>query len=238
MKKFSFILISISALFASCSKKKGPAGDGGLGLDYYPAKEGKFVVYEVDSTVYTDLPVDTISYRYRIKEKIADSFTDNEGRPAIRLERYIKKYDPAVAYENMPWQVKEVWMVSSSNISVQVMEANVRYTKLVFPVRGNAAWNGNANNTLGEWLYSIEYFDKAENINGNSLEHVLRVSQKEFRTLISYQSYSEKYARGIGLVQREITDIFSNNIMPGIPVEKRIETGLIYKQTLLTYGYE
>jgi hypothetical protein len=70
------------------------------------------------------------------------------------------------------------------------------------------------------------------------LEKVLRVTQKDFKTLISYQAYSEKYARGVGLVQREITDIYSNTIVPGVAVENRIENGLIYKQTLVNYGYE
>lgn len=238
MKKFSLIVVFAPVLFVSCSKKKAPANDSVLGLDYYPTTEGKYVVYEVDSTVYTNLPVDTVTYRYRIKEKIADSFTDNEGQPAIRLERYIKKFNPVIPYDSMPWQVKEVWLVNSDKKSVQVMEANVRFTKLVFPIRENASWDGNAHNIMGEWLYTLAYIDKKETINGQPLEKVLQVNQKDFKTLISYQSYSEKYARGIGLVQREITDILSNSIVPGTPIEKRIETGLVYKQTLLTYGYE
>ncbi len=221
----------------SCSKKK-TANASLPGFDYYPTREGKFVVYDVDSTVFSDLPVDTIYYRYRIKEKIADSFTDNEGQPAIRLERYIKKFNPGLSYDSIPWTLKEVWMVNAGQKSIQVAENNVRYTKLIFPVEEKATWDGNAHNTKGEWLYSYGYIDNKETINSKPLDKVLQVTQKDYRTLISYQRYVEKYAVGAGLVQREITDILSNRIVAGVPVEGRIETGLIYKQTLVNYGYE
>lgn len=221
-----------------CSKKNIPADDSVIGLDYYPTAQGKFVEYDIDSIVYTDLPVDTIYYKYRIKEKIADSFTDNENQPAIRLERYIKNYDPNLSYDSMSWRVKEIWLVNANKNTIQVVEGNVRYTKLVFPVEENASWNGNARNTMGEWLYTFDYINKRESINGIVLDQVLQVKQKDFKTLISYQHYSEKYAKGVGLVQREITDILSNKIVANVVIEKRIETGIIYKQTLVKYGYE
>lgn len=228
---FSFIL-------TACSGKKIPDNESLLGLDYYPTTAGKYVIYDVDSTLYLDLPVDTISYKYRIKEKIADSFTDNEGKPAIRLERYIKKYNALVPYDSMAWTMKEVWLVNATNTSIQVVENNVRYTKLAFPLQEKMSWNGNAYNTLGEWLYTVDYMDNSEAINGQVLQKVTLIKQKDFKTLISWQAYSEKYARGIGLVSREIIDIQSNTILAGIPVEKRIESGTIYKQILVNYGYE
>jgi hypothetical protein len=222
----------------SCTKKKIPGDDSLLGLDYYPTTSQKFVIYDVDSTVFTDLPKDTLNFKYRIKEKLADSFTDNQGQQAIRLERYIKKYNSLKPYDSIPWSVKEVWMVNATQKNVQVVEGNIRYTKLIFPVEAKAGWNGNAHNTVGEWNYSYEYIDNTETINGNSLDKVLKVNQRDYRTLISYQGYSEKYAKGIGLVYREIKDLLSNTIVPNKPVEDRIESGIIYKQTLVTYGYE
>lgn len=222
----------------SCSKKKTAGDEGLLGLEYYPTTAGKFIIYDVDSIIYTDLPVDTFTYSYRIKEKLADSFTDNLGQPAIRLERYIKKLNPAKSYDSIPWTVKEVWMVNADKKSIQVVEGNVRYTKLVFPIEANNSWNGNAGNTIGEWLYTIDYIEKKETVNNNVLDKVLKVTQKDYKTLISYQGYSEKYAKGVGLVSREITDIYSNTIKPGVAIENRIEKGMIYKQVLVSYGYE
>lgn len=238
MKVLRPILFLTLPLCIACTKKQVKDGEKLLGLDYYPTTEGKYVIYDVDSTIFNDLPRDTFHYAYRIKERIADSFTDNEGRPALRLERFIKKYQIDKSYDQQAWTIKEVWMVNADQVSVQVVEGNVRYTKLVFPIQAKNSWNGNAHNTIGEWQYTIDYVEKKETINGKTLDKVLRVEQKDFRTLISWQFYAEKYAKGVGLVSREITDIYSNNIQPGQPVEDRIEHGIIYKQLLVDYGYE
>jgi hypothetical protein len=132
--------------------------------------------------------------------------------------------------------VKEVWMVNATNSSIQVVDANVRYTKLIFPLQEKASWNGNANNTMPEWDYFYDYINKKEILNGNLFEKVLLVKQKDYRTLISYEYYVEKYAEGVGLISREIKDLLSNSIIANKPVEDRIERGIIYKQTLVTYG--
>jgi hypothetical protein len=236
--KKPFLILIIGFLFFSCTKKKIPANDSLLGLEYYPTTQGKFVIYDVDSTVYTDLPLSSVNTKYRIKEKIADSFTDNEGKPAIRLERYIKKFNPVKSYDSIPWTIKEVWMVNADKRSIQVLERDMRYTKLIFPVEENASWNGNARNSIGEWQYTYAYIDKKETLNSVVLEKVLLVNQFELRTLISYQSYKEKYAKNIGLVYREIYDIYSNNVIQGVPVEDRIQNGTIYKLTIVSSGYE
>lgn len=227
----------ICLLLVSCKKKKEEEASV-LGLDYYPTTLGRFVEYDVDSTIYNDLPADTIFYKYRIKEKLTENFTDNQGKPAIRLERYIKKFNPAKSYDSIPYAIKEVWMVNADSKSIQVVESNIRFTKIIFPVSLNSSWNGNANNNLGESIYTYFYIDKSEAINGKSLSSVLAVKQKDDKTLISKQYNIEKYAKGIGLVYKEIQDIYSNGVVSGVAIENRIEKGLIYKQTLIRYGYE
>lgn len=238
MKISLFISISSCILFFSCAKKKIPVDESLLGLDYYPTNIGRYVIYDVDSVIYNSLTQDTVVTKYRIKEKITETFTDNEGNEALRLERFMKKYNPLKPYDSIAWAMKEVWMVNANKKSVQVVEGNVRYTKLIFPIQQGASWNGNAKNTIGEWLYAYEYIDKQENIGSKQVDKVLNVKQKNYRTLISYQNYTEKYAKGIGLVYREIIDILSNNVIPNVAVENRIEDGVIYKQTLVAYGNE
>jgi hypothetical protein len=234
-KTLSFSLLLL--LCTSCVKKSVPEQQV-KGLDYFPLTNGRFVVYEVDSTAYGEIPRDTTVTRYLLKEKLADAFTDNEGREAIRLERYIKPYTPGKPYDSIAWRMRDVWMVNADRKSVLQLEGNVRYTKLVFPVEEQGRWNGNAYNNKGEQEYVYEYADRTETVNGVAIERVVKVKQEEFRTLISYEYQAEKYGAGIGLVQREITAIYSNSIVPGQPVEKRIEKGFVYRQTLLTYGTE
>lgn len=195
-------------------------------------------MYDIDSTVYDELSQTSTLYKYRIKEKFTENFIDNEGKSAIRIERYIKKYNPAKPYDSIPYTIKEVWMANADDKKVQVVENNIRYTKLIFPIKQSATWNGNANNNLGELNYSYSYIDKAETFNGNSLPNTLFVIQRDDKTLIAQQYYSEKYAKGVGLVYREIKDIYSNNVVAGVPIEQRIEKGVIYKQVLISYGHE
>ena len=221
----------------ACTKKEVPQPIN-LGLEYYPKTIGKFVEYDIDSTVYRDLPLSSTNYKYRIKEKIVSVFTDNEGKEALRIERYIKWHRADKSYDSIPYTIKEVWMANATDKSVEVSEGNIRYTKLIFPIQENAVWNGNARNSLGEWKYTYDYFDRLETIGNLILDKVLQVIQKQDKTLISEQYYTEKYAKGAGLVYREIRDIYSNTVVPGVPLEQRIETGVIYKQTIVNYGYE
>jgi hypothetical protein len=205
---------------------------------------GKFIVYDVDSTVYDDNNMDTINYRYRIKEKLEENFFDNEGRAAVKLVRYIKKYNPLVSYDNIPWSLKDVWSVVKTTTTFEVVEEDVRFTKLVFPVREAAEWNGNAFNTLGEWPYTYLYTDRKEMINGSTFDNVLCVEQKDDKrkNAIHRQYFIEKHAKNIGLVYREIKDLYSNTIKVSggavTPVETRIEKGIIFKQSYITHGTE
>lgn len=232
------IFAALATLFTFCSKKKVADATSILGLEYYPTQIGKYVVYDIDSTVYDELTQTSVLHKYRIKEKFTENFTDNEGKPAIRIERYIKKFNPVKSYDSIPYTIKEVWMANADNKKIQVVENNFRYTKLIFPIKENASWNGNASNTLGELNYLYTYIDKTETFNGNSFANTLLVTQRNDKTLISQQFYIEKYAKGAGLVYREIIDIYSNNVVAGVPIEQRIEKGVIYKQTLVSYGIE
>lgn len=230
--------------FVSC-KKKQTEEPPDLGYDYAPEAIGKYVVYDVDSIYYDDFFNDTLTYKYRIKEKLEENITDNEGRPAIKLVRYIKNYDSLKSYDQIPWTIKDVWMYTKTASTLEVNEEDVRFTKLVFPVKDDAVWDGNAFNTNGTWNYKYKYTDKKEVINGTLFENVLFVEQKDDKNsnAIHRQYFIEKYAKGVGLVYREIKDLYSNNVklLPNntiMPVEQRIEKGVIYKLTYVTHGTE
>lgn len=216
-----------------------------MGYDYAPTTIGKYVVYDVDSTIYDDFHHDTTYSKYRIKEHLAETITDNQGRPAIKLIRYIKKYNPLVSYDNMTWTIKDVWTYTKTKTTLEVVEEDVRFTKLAFPANQGATWNGNANNTMGEWDYIYNYVNNAETINGTAFDNVLYVEQKDDKSknAIHRQFYIEKYAKNIGLVYREIKDLYSNTVTQNPngtikPVEQRIEKGVIYKLTYVTHGSE
>jgi hypothetical protein len=243
MAKINYIVIFLALLaVVSCKKKTEDSPD--VGYAYAPTTIGKYVVYDADSTVFDDFNLDTTYHKYRIKEKLEELYIDNEGRSVIKLVRYIKKYNPNLSYDNMPWTVKDVWNYTKTNTTLEVVEEDVRYTKLTFPVNVDATWNGNALNTLGDWEYLYKYVDTKEVINGTTFENVLLVEQKDDKSknAIHRQYFIEKYAKDIGLVYREIKDLYSNTIKvvngAVVPVEQRIEKGVIYKLTYITHGFE
>jgi hypothetical protein len=210
-----------------------------LGYDYYPYTIGKFIEYEVDSTVYDELTFLPTTHKYRIKEKIEEKFTDAEGKEAYRLMRYIKKFDSTKTYDQIAWSVKDAWQVNISKSNVEVVEENIRFSKLAFPVKAESKWDGNVKNTIGEWLYTYAYTDKAESFGSVSFDKVLQVTQKDFRTLISYQYYIEKYAKGTGLVYRQIIDIKFPVTSTSTPVQNiPSKQGIIYTLKIVNHGYE
>lgn len=236
---FKTFLITLSLLlFFSCKKKTVPQPD--LGYDYAPITIGKFVVYEVDSIVYDDFKKDTTVFKYQIKEKLVEFFKDNQNRDAIKLVRYIKNYNPTIPYENQSWIIKDVWTYLRTNTTLEVVEEDVRFTKLIFPVKQGSTWNGNAHNTQSELNYKYLTVDQKNNVNGTIFENVLTVEQLDdkSRNQIQRKYYVEKYAKGVGLVYREIRDLYSNKVIPGLSVEQRIEKGVIYKLNYLSHGTE
>ncbi len=240
MKYLSCIFIVLIGLsHAGCKKKKTEAPPD-VGYGYAPDILGKYVVYDVDSTVFDDFAKDTLYYKYRIKEKLEETFTDNQGRTAIRLVRYVKRYDPAKSYDQIPWTLKDVWNYTRTTTSLEVVEENVRYTKLVFPVKTDVSWNGNAQTTQPSMDYKYIFTDQKHTVNGTVFDDVLCVEQKDDKrkNVIHRQYYIEKYARNIGLVYREMTDVYSNAVVAGVPVEQRIEKGIIYKLTYIAHGIE
>jgi len=238
-----FVFLVFSLFFWTCTKKSDLVLD--LGYDYAPATIGKYVIYDVDSTVYDDFKKDTVYYKYRIKEKLEQTFTDDEGRLSIKLVRYIKLFNSSVTYDDIAWTVKDVWSYTKTSRALEAVEENIRFTKLIFPVKEDDRWDGNAKNTLGLCEYKYDYIDKTEVINGIRMDKVLMVIQKNDKNNVIHREYFvEKYAKGIGLVYREIKDLYSNTVIVNpngggiIPVEQRIQKGVIYKLTYISHGFE
>ena len=116
--------------------------------DYFPIeiqKEKKFLVTNI---IHNSFGKDTSSYY--LKEIITESFIDLEGDTAYRIQRYWRT-DTTQTYE-----IKDVWVVKKSENSIQQLEENIRFTKLIFPINKNSFWNGNAFNNLGYQEYSVQ----------------------------------------------------------------------------------
>lgn len=228
-------MIALSIFFHACKKQDAPIQID-FGKNYYPLDIGSYVIYDVDSTVYDELTHIPKTYKYRLKEIITQSFINDEGHLSYRLERYIKWYDSTQPYDQIQWKIKNVWSLTPYPNSLEKREENIPYIKLIFPVKTGAKWNGNARNTLGNKTYTYQYVDVPESVNNITFDKVLAVKQYEYRSLIQYQNEIEKYARNVGMIYKEITNLESQSINPSIPVENRAEKGFIYKMTIVEWG--
>ncbi len=238
----SFILTS--SLF-SCKKEKQQAAD--FGYSYFPEKVGSYVIYDVDSFFYNDFTDHIDTFKFQLKEKIQSVFSDNESRPTLRIERYIKKYDPYKPYPLITWKLRNVWVGNRTETTAEKVEENMRYIKLVFPVNGSSSWNGNAQNTADPWNYTYLFIDQPRTIGNLKLDSVLQVNQHDETNLIFKKYYIERYARHIGLVYKQVIDVQSqpdgvpDSLLPiwiATPIMQRVDAGIQYSLTLNTYGNE
>lgn len=232
--RYGLLVFIAVVVLSSCKKDPSTAEVPDLGYDYYPATAGSYIEYDIDSTAYTPLPVDTIYAKFRIKEVIEETFTDNQGRPALKIVRYKKNYSPTIPYSQMSWTLQDVWMSNKTSTTAEVVEENVRFVKLVFPVADDITWNGNAQNTIGDWEYKYSNTDQPAAYGTLAFDKTVQVNQKKFVSLLAYQYYTEKYARGVGLLYKEIIDIKSQHNV-NLPIMDRIEEGVVYKQTIVDY---
>lgn len=241
---------------SSCKKDPGPALD--LGYNYFPDQVGTYVIYNVDSVFYDAnyYPPKIDSFKFQLKEKIESIFTDNEGRPAMRLERYVKNFNDSMPYSAMNWELRNVWLQNKSLKTAEKVEENIRFVKLAFPVNIDRSWDGNAYNTYGENIYKFNFIDKPRTIGNRLFDSVLQVDQQNESTLINKYYYEEKYARNVGLIFKKVINIESQpnpawsdplqfpygndslNLFFNDDILDRVTSGFQYTMTVTSFGIE
>ena len=236
MKFQYYCFFAIIVLFFSC-KKDATIAPPDLGYNYYPGIIKSYIIYDVDSIVYNQVKGDTLKFKFQIKEVMDSLITDNENRPTIKLIRYRKNYSPMVAYSVMTWTLQDVWVANITKTDVEVVEENLRYTKLAFPAKLAATWNGTAHIDTTEQDYSYTSFDNPLTLNGNPFSKTLTVLQHLDTNALYYQNYYEQYARGVGLIYKQIVNYNYKQDSQGAH-RGVIIGGLYYIMTVNTYGIE
>ncbi|MDG1476105.1 MAG: hypothetical protein P8Q14_03080 [Vicingaceae bacterium] len=229
MKKAIGLILIATIILVSCSKKKEEDYvEPYLGHDYAALEVGKYVVYDVDSFFYDDFNGMIDSSFYQIKEVVDSEFTDLEGDEAFKIIRYRKESDTT------GWVLIDVWQSKLTTTNFQKVEENVRFVKLIFPINKNDTWNGNSLNNNESEEYDYTAVDQAETIGGNALSSVLTVLQFEEINLIEEKTFTEKYAKGIGLVYKKSVDLTKEyNTATG---EFERSLGYDITMTLSSYG--
>jgi hypothetical protein len=233
--KRPILLLVICALWLSCSKDE-PVYVLDEGYNYFPVEIGRYVIYDVDSIVHNDFTQTVDTFKYQVKEYFESSFSDNSGRSTLRIERYKKSYNDTLPYSLVPWTLSDVWKANRTNTTAEKVEEDVRYVKLSFPVEEEKTWNGNVYNTLGEQDFTYEDIDTRRTIGNIVFDSTLFVEQENSENLIEKKYYVEIYGKNVGLIYKEIVDVRSDNIIAGVPLMSRINSGVEYKMTFNSSG--
>jgi hypothetical protein len=217
---FAFILL----LFSTACEKDTIIPPDPIFRSYFNARVGDFTIYECDSLVYNDFTGNTDTFRFKIKELMESEFIDNAGRKAIRLERWKQEHD------TLSWYLKDVWMLVNDSMQVEKVEEDVRFIKILFPVKEGREWNINALNSLGARTVSMKDVHKPLNLGSLSFDSTITVVNTDPENLVSEFRDTEKFAPGKGLIYKKLVNVRFNvsqgTILSGVDFTmKAIEFG-------------
>jgi hypothetical protein len=226
-KNLLLITIVFAALCTSCNKDPEVLEVGTVS-EYSPYVIGKYVTYNLDSTIFINFGTKDTVVKYQVKHEVDALITDNLGRPAYRIIRYIRKTAAN------PWVPDNTFMAVPTDFAMEFIENNMRFLKLKGPVREGTTWKGNSyidtyslnSNVkyLDDWDYTYDSVNVKKTIGTFTLDSTIHVSQRDevIGNPADANSYSERnfssenYAKGIGLVYRNFLHVEYQPARPGV----------------------
>ncbi len=245
MRKLFLSLIVISAVIFNSCKKTDEVLDIASVNDYYPLQPGKYITYNLDSTIFINFGTAQTVVKYQVKHQIDALITDNLGRPAYRIIRFIRS-SPAAA-----WVPDNTFMAVKTDFTVEFIENNLRFIKLKSPVRNGYTWKGNSYidpyasgldlKYLEDWDYTYDSVNVKQKLGSFTLDSTLKVAQRNeiLGNPSDPNSYheinfgEEKYAKGLGLVYRNFLHI---EYQPPTPGRAGYRTGYGVKMTMIDHN--
>lgn len=205
-------LLIVVLCFTAC-KQDPDFEEIDLGYDYFPTTSGTYIEYDVDSIHY-GITVETTSFQLR--EVITDDFVDEEGQRAYQLERFKR----ATASDD--WVQTDVWTIKRTNNTAERVEENERFIRLAFPLEEGKTWDGNSFNQRDPWNYLCTSFDEPYSWEGVSFSETVFIEQRTNLNLVDQELAYEVYARNIGMVFKQFTDLtFQDGQIQGVDMEVR-----------------
>lgn len=229
MKRFlSFFGMVVLVTLFSCDT----SDESSLDTDkrYFPVRKGLFQIYDVERTVYTFQVPET--FMYELKTVVVDSFLNQEGYYTYVIHRSTRP-DAQSA-----WQYVDTWSVRDANAETVVGEENLLLVKLKYPASSGLSWDGNTYNIAGEDEYQIDSKHSPLTLNGVTFDNCLSVNQNDNEDFIVFlDQRKEVYAKDVGLVYKDSTWLKYCTDVSCLGQQK-VEEGVIYKQTIKSYGVE
>ncbi len=243
-KVFLLLTIAAALIFNACKKSTDVLAVASVS-EYYPLQVGKYISYNLDSTIFVNFGTKDTVINYQVKHQVDALITDNLGRPAYRIIRYIRKTAAN------PWVPDNTFMAVQTDFSVEFIENNMRFLKLKGPIRDGYSWKGNSYidtyslnspvKYLDDWDYTYDSTNVKQKIGTYTLDSTLKVAQRDeiIGNPSDINSYSEinygaeKYAKGLGLVYRNFLHI---EYQPPTPGRGGYRQGYGVKMTMIDHN--
>lgn len=172
---------------------------------YFPMNRGHYVIYQVKDIYIDDTVNQYDTTAFYIKAIFGDTVTDNSGRPARRYERW---YGPT---PNGPWNLVDIWTAIIDGTRAELVEENNRTIKLIFPPTQYQEWNANAYNTIDPLSCYYTDIHLPYSLSGISFDSTVTVEQEDVKNLVQYKRKYERYAKGVGMIQKVFVDCEIDN---------------------------
>ncbi len=214
MRHFFFIL-AFTGLFltGACKEEVAPPVDITADLAYFPLELDQPLFYEMDSIVLFNTTAGVVydTSRLEVRETLVERFETPDGTINYRGERWDR---PRAGGD---WRFRQTFTVRRSNSAAFRTEDNLTFTKLTFPLRTGKRWDGNVAFddrrefvVGGEFLdvffgWDYQYLETAAPVTlttGLTFNESVLVQQAETDNLIDRRVAYERYAPGVGLVER------------------------------------
>ena len=215
-----FLAIILAFSLYSCNKKTEEYISDSL-TDYMPLAVGKFIIYRLDSTVFTQFGRTTEIHKYQVKHQVDALITDNLGRPAYRVFRYIRDSAGLQA-----WLPNGSYAITILDNKVEVTDDNLRVIKLQLPFRDAFSWKGNRylpsdpygsmfnfsnDDNMADWdfVYAGPSSFTYRSINYSDVYSVEQIDESFNVPITAPGSYAaltrsvDRYSKGIGLIFRQ-----------------------------------
>ena len=182
VKYFTGYFFLIVILLLSCKKQ---VDDFSLTpvSDYYPLEVGKYITYNLDSTIFVSFGKKDTTIHYQAQDRVDAQITDNSGRIAFRVVRFLRRNS------SEEWTPNNTFMAIPTESSVEFVENNLRFLKLKLPIKQDFSWKGNSLIDTRSEYSDLKYFDDWDytydsigvplTINTLSIESTIKVVERD-----------------------------------------------------------
>jgi hypothetical protein len=225
-------ITGILLILSSCSKQETETLEMEPVSDYLPLIPGKFIIYRLDSMIFTENGRKEEARSYQEKLEVSQQLTDNLGRTTYRVNRVIRD----VAGQNN-WSAGGALFVTPYDQKIEVTSDNIRVLRLISPLSEGTTWkpyrhtssgtpstphgpysslydfHDDSHNHIQDWEFTYTSKNESVELNGKTIHDVITVSGPDEAlnapvtdaASFGSRTYSiDKYAKNIGLVYQEL----------------------------------